>query len=588
MPSRRLTPLRGRRDLRHLLVLLPIGLIVAVCTIDVLSPPHIHLGPLLVAAPAITAAFAGPRLTVAIGALAVAAQVFIGVARHTLATENLEAQIAALVVVSALVVLFTVIRGRDERRLIKSRSVAAVAQQVLLRPLPERSGPLEIASLYLPAEEEAEMGGDLFAAARTLTSTRLIIGDVRGKGLPAYGHAALLLGAFRAAAHRQATLPHLARHLDGAVRWDSSQWSTLPTSGPQGAERTAGSQGAARPVTPEGAARTSGPEGEERVAGPPGQVRAVGTEGVRQATGPGVVRAVGPEGVEQATGPGVVRAVGPEGVERATGPEGAVRAAGSQGAARTPGPEGAEPAVALRGGEQAAPAPPPVPAPTPASTAVPEPAVRPIPDFPPADTPDPARGRPLPDSHPGSSSDPGPTPAPRRLPPDSHRGPGPDSRPAPDPGLSPDPTALDPEETFATVALLDIPDRAPVLRAITCGHPPALLLRDGTARTLHPERPALPIGLGGLPGAPAYEVETFPFEPGDLLLLYTDGVTEARDAQGAFYPLAERAGAWSGCSPHQLLRQLRADLLAHTRGKLGDDAAAVAVRRLPTPPSATP
>ncbi|WP_078872539.1 PP2C family protein-serine/threonine phosphatase [Streptomyces sp. NRRL S-337] len=156
--------------------------------------------------------------------------------------------------------------------------------------------------------------------------------------------------------------------------------------------------------------------------------------------------------------------------------------------------------------------------------------------------------------------------------------------PRPDPGRG----LPDPEETFATVALLDIPDDAPVLHTITCGHPPALLLRGGAALTLHPERPALPIGLGGLPGAPAYEVETFPFEPGDQLLLYTDGVTEARDAQGAFYPLADRAGAWSGCSPHQLLRHLRADLLAHTRGKLGDDAAAVAVRRLPAPPPAAP
>ncbi|MEJ8652020.1 hypothetical protein WKI65_29010 [Streptomyces sp. MS1.AVA.3] len=110
-------PLRGRRELSHVLVLLPIGLIVAVCVIDVLAPPDIHLGPLLVAAPAITAAFAGPRLTAAIGALAVAAQVSIGIARQVLFTENLQAQIASLVVVSGLVVLFTAVRERNERRL---------------------------------------------------------------------------------------------------------------------------------------------------------------------------------------------------------------------------------------------------------------------------------------------------------------------------------------------------------------------------------------------------------------------------------------------------------------------------------------
>ncbi len=419
-------PLRGRRELSHVLVLLPIGLIVAVCVIDVLAPPDIHLGPLLVAAPAITAAFAGPRLTAAIGALAVAAQVSIGIARQVLFTGNLQAQIASLVVVSGLVVLFTVVRERNERRLTQSRSVAAVAQQVLLRPLPARSGALEIASFYQAAEEEAEMGGDLFAAARTTTSTRLIIGDVRGKGLPAYSHAALLLGAFRAAAHRQATLPRLAVHLDGAVRWDSSQWDNA--------------RGAA-----------SGPEA--------------------------VI------GADPGTGAGFL----------------------------------------------------------PAATPVPDPA------------------------------------------PDTDSAPGTDPAPAPAPDPAP---VLDTDETFATVALLDIPDRWHVLRLISCGHPPPLLLRDGRATPLSAGRPALPIGLGGLAGAPDYEVETFPFEPGDLLLLYTDGVSEARDGKGTFYPLAERAGAWSESGPQQVLRRLRADLLAHTNGRLGDDAAAVALRRLPAPPPA--
>ncbi|MEU5016464.1 PP2C family protein-serine/threonine phosphatase [Streptomyces angustmyceticus] len=411
MPFARRTELRGRREPSRALVLIPVGLIVAVCVIDVLAPPDIHLGPLLVAAPAITAAFAGPRPTAAIGALAVAAQVSIGIARGVLFTANLQAQIAALVVVSGLVVLFAVVRDRNERRLTQSRSVAAVAQQVLLRPLPARSGALEIASFYLAAEEEAEMGGDLFAAARTTSSTRLIIGDVRGKGLPAYGHAALLLGAFRAAAHRQATLPRLAVHLDGAVRWDSSQWYDAPGAG-------AGAQSGAGP-------------------------------------------------------------------------------------------------------------------------------------------------------NPGPGPDPGPDAASR-----------PDA-PAPGPAPAPDP---DSDETFATVVLLDIPDRWPVLRLINCGHPPPLLLRDGRATPLYGARTALPIGLGGLAGDPDYEVETFPFEPGDLLLLHTDGVSEARDDQGTFYPLAERAGAWSEDSPRQVLRRLRADLLAHTDGRLGDDAAAVAVRRLPSRP----
>ncbi|MGW5942536.1 PP2C family protein-serine/threonine phosphatase [Streptomyces celluloflavus] len=412
MPIRRLSNLRRGRELAQVLVLIPLGLIVAVCAVDVLAPPDIHLGPLLVAAPALTAAFAGPFLTAGIGVLAAAALLFIGTLRNELITENLQAQIAALVIVSALVVLFTALRDRDERRLTQSRSVAAVAQQVLLRPLPRRSADLEIATLYLAAEEEAEMGGDLFAAARTTRSTRLIIGDVRGKGLPAYSHAALILGAFHAAAHRQATLPNLARHLDGAIRWDGAQWHTAPEPAP--------------------------------------------------APGPTHVSAPAPD-IDIGAGNDAYTDIG----------------AGT----------GTETGFDLDTGS---------------------------------------------------------------------------------------------DETFATVSLLDIPDHRPVFHTITCGHPPALLLRDGRATTLHPKRISLPIGLGGLPGAPDYEVEAFPFEAGDLLLLYTDGVIEARDRNGTFYPLAERAAAWSASSPKHALRRLREDLLAHTHGRLGDDAAAVAIRRLPS------
>src|SRR5690242_21779250 len=83
---------RSRLDLRRswrpghapALVAIPVGLIVTVCVVDVLSPPHIHLGPLLVAAPAITVAFAGTRATALMGALAVAAQVLIGAIRGVL------------------------------------------------------------------------------------------------------------------------------------------------------------------------------------------------------------------------------------------------------------------------------------------------------------------------------------------------------------------------------------------------------------------------------------------------------------------------------------------------------------------------
>ncbi|WP_262418800.1 hypothetical protein [Streptomyces sp. SP2-10] len=51
------------------------------------------------------------------------------------------------------------LRDRRERQLHLVRSVAEAAQSVLLQPLPGRAGPLRIAGLYIPAEEEAIWAG---------------------------------------------------------------------------------------------------------------------------------------------------------------------------------------------------------------------------------------------------------------------------------------------------------------------------------------------------------------------------------------------------------------------------------------------
>lgn len=75
-------------------------------------------------------------------------------------------------------------------------------------------------------------------------------------------------------------------------------------------------------------------------------------------------------------------------------------------------------------------------------------------------------------------------------------------------------------------------------------------------------------------------MDEFAFLPGDRLLIYTDGVIEARDARRRFYPLTERVRAWSADPPEALVQQVRHDLLAHAGGRLDDDAAIVAVERL--------
>ncbi|MFI2646020.1 SpoIIE family protein phosphatase [Streptomyces sp. NPDC018610] len=72
-------------------------------------------------------------------------------------------------------------------------------------------------------------------------------------------------------------------------------------------------------------------------------------------------------------------------------------------------------------------------------------------------------------------------------------------------------------------------------------------------------------------------MDEVPFGPGDTLLLRTDGVAEARDRQGVFYPFAERTARWAGCPPGALLDHVHRDPLAHTGGRLGGDVALVAI-----------
>ncbi|WP_329138693.1 serine/threonine-protein phosphatase [Streptomyces sp. NBC_01476] len=343
---------------------------------DVLSPQDIHLGPLLVVAPALTASFGGPRLTAVVSGVAVLALVTISVVRNSVFNANHETQIAGLVIISVFIVVFSWLRERQMAELRQVRSVAEAAQQVVLQPLPERMGPLRVAVAYQAAADHARIGGDLYAAVRTRNGTRLLIGDVRGKGLMAVDDAGLLLSAFRSAAHRELTLAALQDDLEATVCWSLEQ---------------------------------------------------------------------------------------------------------------------------------------------------------------------PAR------------------------------------------------VGADADESFITTVLVDIPDGEPVVHVVNSGHPPPLRLHAGRVTLLSPHHYSPPMGLC-LPHEGEMGPDTFRFEPGDMLLLHTDGATEARDAAGGFYPFTARVAAFAdGAAPDRLVARLREDLLAHTGGALGDDAALVAVEREPAAgPGAAP
>jgi serine phosphatase RsbU (regulator of sigma subunit) len=148
-------------------------------------------------------------------------------------------------------------------------------------------------------------------------------------------------------------------------------------------------------------------------------------------------------------------------------------------------------------------------------------------------------------------------------------------------------------EEFVTAQFVSVPsgddDEAQI---VCCGHPPPLLLRDGQVTLLDALPPSPPLGLldmgGCLPRA-----DLLGARPGDSVLLYTDGVSEAYDRGGHPYPLAERAAALcaqvraasrladaagAASADDGLPERLRDDLLDHVGGDLRDDATLLHLR----------
>jgi serine phosphatase RsbU (regulator of sigma subunit) len=342
-------------------------LIAVILLAGFLAPPSQHFASLLVAAPAMTAAFAGPCLTGVIAALSCGAAITLdsndGLMHSTIPAIHL----TAILLVSGFVIAFRIMRERNLEELMEVRAVSEAVQRVLLRPLPPQLGSLRISSMYSASHRQARIGGDLYAVARTADGVRVVIGDVRGKGLPAVDDAAALLGAFREAAYRLASLPELMAYLEDSIRKHFQESILLD--------------------------RNS-------------------------------------------------------------------------------------------------------------------------------------------------------------------------------------------DERFITALVLEVPDVGDTVQIANCGHCPPLLLDHGQISCLEPQQPSPPLGLNSL-NKEEYHVDTCEFSPGSFLLLYTDGIVEARDTGGLFYDLDARIATWAGSELEELLQYIFDGLLVHMGGQLqlGDDVAMVAVQR---------
>jgi hypothetical protein len=120
---------------------------------------------------------------------------------------------------------------------------------------------------------------------------------------------------------------------------------------------------------------------------------------------------------------------------------------------------------------------------------------------------------------------------------------------------------------------------------ISAGHPAPLLLRDHRVVGALEMEPCQPLGLLDLAGGDPPRVQQESLEPGDRLLLFTDGVDEARGRDGAFFGMRRLAEfvarqAASGEPTPEVLRRLQRAVLEHQQGQLQDDATTLFVEWL--------
>ncbi|WP_416223367.1 PP2C family protein-serine/threonine phosphatase [Streptomyces hygroscopicus] len=353
---RRRPPYGGRRET---VLLSPLILTVLITGLAFATPREIAFSRLLPAAPALAAAMWSVIPTILLGTFCLLVMIGLSFVYSDLGTPYTAAAIVAVTLAAAYA---SHLRLQREEMLFQVRLVADTAQKVLLRPLPRRIQDVEVESLYLAAQEQARIGGDFYEAADTPYGVRLLIGDVRGKGLPAVGAASAVINCFRENAYDQPDLRGIIHRLETSI------------------------------------ARYS---------------------------------------------------------------------------------------VAF------------------------------------------------------------PTP--------------------------------DQSEHFATALIAEIPYGGGQVRILNCGHPPPLLVQRGEVRVLESTMPSPPLNLATLLGD-HYIVDTVPFDAGDQILLYTDGVTETRDRDGTFFPLPDWMRQLGPAPPRELLDRLHRDLLHYSGGRLEDDIAALAVR----------
>jgi serine phosphatase RsbU (regulator of sigma subunit) len=191
-------------------------LLAFVAAAEMVDPTSLRFVGLSVLVPAVTALLGCWRVVLGSGALAtVVAAVLVLASRSVDVSAAVD--VLAVALVTVVVTRLTALRQGQAERIDELSKLASVAQQAVLRPIGPQVGSLAVAGHYISATAAADIGGDLYEALDTPYGVRMIIGDVRGKGLDAVRLASIVLGSYRHVAYERADLRAIVADLDRAV-----------------------------------------------------------------------------------------------------------------------------------------------------------------------------------------------------------------------------------------------------------------------------------------------------------------------------------------------------------------------------------
>ncbi|MFB6676064.1 PP2C family protein-serine/threonine phosphatase [Streptomyces sp. NPDC056390] len=196
-----------------MLGLVPAALLVVIVLTDWATSRGFHTIVWIALVPGAAALLCSVRVTTVYALLAIAVFVTDDV-RYEDAFEAGWPGLILVVVCAAGAVAVCRGRVRAQRHAAHIREVAETTRQTVLRPLPYRWAGLEQAAAYTAADLAARVGGDFYDIQPSVYGTRVVLGDVQGKGLEAVAAASALVGAFREAAYYEGDLRDVARRMD--------------------------------------------------------------------------------------------------------------------------------------------------------------------------------------------------------------------------------------------------------------------------------------------------------------------------------------------------------------------------------------